>query len=187
MVTMSSEAEHPQSVEFRPERTHLLAALILTGIGVLAVGAAPLLLVPVLLAAALFIFWVLRAGTVVDATGISLRYAFRANLTVSWEDLAGVGFRGARALATTKSGEEHLMPGVSFNSLPRLSEASQGRIPDALTAGQQAADEKVTLIHRDGEQVLITQEEYAARQAARRTGEQAEDHPTENNSPRSNQ
>lgn len=185
MVAMSSEAEHPQSVQFRPERTHLLAVLILTGIGVLAIGAEPLLLIPVILAAGLFTFWLLRVATVVDASGISLSYAFRTNRHVAWEDLAGVGFRGARALATTKSGEEYMMPGVSFNSLPRLSEASQGRIPDALTAGQQAADEKVTLIHRDGEQVLLTQEEYAARQAAQHADGQAEDHPT-NNSPRSN-
>ena len=50
---------------------------------------------------------------------------------------------------------------MTFNSLPRLSEASRGRIPDALTQGREAADDKVVIVHRDGQQVLLSKEEYA--------------------------
>ena len=51
--------------------------------------------------------------------------------------------------------------GVTFNSLPELTEASQGRIPDALTAGHHAADEKVVVIHQDGRQVLTDKSDVA--------------------------
>ncbi|AGF72297.1 PH domain-containing protein [Corynebacterium halotolerans] len=184
MVTMSSEAEHPESAQFQPERTHLLAALLMIGIAMLVIGVAPLYLFWILVFPILFIVWVLRARTVVDGSGIRIRYAFRGSRHIVWDDLSGVGFRGSRALATTTGGREFLLPGVTFNSLPRLSKASQGRIPDVLTAGRAAADDKVVVIHRDGEQVLITKEEYAARQAAQRAEESAEEDPT-NDSPRS--
>ena len=40
--------------------------------------------------------------------------------------------------------------------------ASRGRIPDALTQGREAADDKVVIVHRDGQQILLSKEEYAA-------------------------
>ena len=55
---------------------------------------------------------------------------------------------------------------MTFNSLPRLAEASRGRIPDALTAGKEAADEKVVVIHRDGQQVMMSKDEFDAYQNA---------------------
>src|SRR5699024_7714736 len=85
------------------------------------------------------------------------------------------GFKGSRALLTTRDGRTYPMPGISFNSLPELSEASRGRIPDVLTSAREAAEDKVTIIRRDGEQILVTKEEYAARQAAREAAEGSHD------------
>lgn len=199
MENMSSEEVHPESVRFQPERTHVLAALLMAGISLLVIGAAPRYLFWVLIFPILFLVWVLRARTDVDASGIHVRYAFRGERHIPWEKLSGIGFKGSRALATTTDGQSVMMPGVTFNSLPRLSEASQGRIPDALTAGREAANDKVVIIHRDGQQVLITKEEYAARQAAARQAEDPagapveddttaqieEEHDPNDNSPRS--
>ncbi|WP_245974934.1 PH domain-containing protein [Corynebacterium alimapuense] len=177
---MSSEAADAESVQFRPDRANILAALLMIAIALLVVGAAPVYLFWVLAIPVLFIYWILRSSTTVDEQGVSIKYAFRGGKTVEWEDLSGVGFKGSRALLTTTEGKEYPMPGVTFNSLPKLSEASSGRIPDALTAGRIAADEKVVVINRDGEQILLTKEEYAARQ----TDKAAE---ADSENPRSNQ
>jgi len=183
MVAMSSDtgtpAQRPASVQFRPERTNILAALLMIAIAALVVGSAPLYLFWVFLIPLVFIYWIIRARTVVGEKGIEVIYAFRPGRSIAWDDLAGVGFKGARALATTNDGKQYVMPGVSFNSLPKLAEASRGRIPDVLTAGRKAADEQVVIINRDGEEIMLTKEEYAARK--RQTNDD------NNNSPRSNQ
>lgn len=167
MVAMSSDAAHAESVEFAPERANLFAAGLIIAVALLVIPSAPQYLAWLLLIPAAFIFWVLRARTVVGESGVDLRYAFRGDRSVGWEDVAGVGFKGSRALLTTKDGAEYMMPGVTFNSLPKLAEASRGRIPDALTAAQEAQDEKVVIIHRDGQQIMVSQEEYAAREASK--------------------
>ena len=145
---------------FRPERTHFLAIGLMTLLALMVMSWAPLRLSWLLLAPALFAWWVLRARTTVTERGIDIAYAFRKGKQVNWEDFAGIGFRGAGAYARTNQGIELSLPGISFNSLPLLAEASRGRIPDALTAAQNAADGKVRVIHRDGHEVLLTQEEY---------------------------
>ncbi|QGU04412.1 PH domain-containing protein [Corynebacterium comes] len=183
---MSSDAANADSVQFRPERTNILAAVLMIAIALLAVGAAPLYLFWVLLIPAAFLFWVLRARTTVGERGVDIQYAFRGSRSVGWDRLAGIGFKGSRALLTTKDGRKYPMPGITFNSLPELSEASRGRIPDVLTSAREAADDKVTIIRRDGEQILITKEEYAARQAEREAtagshNGESENRPAKNN------
>ncbi|HHU68147.1 MAG TPA: PH domain-containing protein [Corynebacterium sp.] len=183
MVAMSSDAgktEHTdraETTEFRPDRGNLFAAVLIIAVGMLVIPSAPLYLGWLLLIPLAFILWVVRARTVVDERGVDIRYAFRGGRTVRWEDVAGVGFKGSRALLTTRDGAEHAMPGVTFNSLPQLAAASRGRIPDVLTAAQEAADDKVTIIHRDGQQILISKEEYAARQAAQQANRSTSDNP----------
>lgn len=164
---MSSDAAHADSVQFRPERTNILAAVLMIGIALLVIGAAPLYLFWVLFIPLAFLFWVLRARTTVGERGVDIQYAFRGSRSIKWENLAGIGFKGSRALLTTKNGKKFPMPGVTFNSLPQLSKASRGRVPDVLTSAQEAAEDKVTIVRRDGEQILISKEEYAARQAER--------------------
>ena len=109
----------------------------------------------------LAIWWVLRAHTTVDAKGIHITYGFRGPKDIAWKDFKGIGFQRSKAYARTTSGDNLNLPGVTFNSLPRLAAASNGRIPDALTAGREAADDKVVIVHRDGQQILLTKEEYA--------------------------
>ena len=154
-------AEHDgKPAVFKPERVHLLALGILTVTTVLIVGWAPLALGWILIFPLLAFWWVLRAKVVVSEKGIDINYAFRGNKLISWDEFAGIGFKRARAFAATHDGKRHSLPSVTFNSLPRLSAASRGRIPDALTAGKEAAEDKIVLMHRDGQQVLISREEY---------------------------
>lgn len=150
-----------QTQVFKPERTHLLALALMFAIIFIIVAWAPKYLFWLLLLPLIGAWWVLRAQTTVGEKGIAIRYAFRGDRQIAWEDLDGVGFQRARAFANTKSGDKYTLPGVTFNSLPDLAEASRGRVPDALTAGQEAADEKVVVIHRDGQQVMMSKEEYA--------------------------
>ncbi|QPK80048.1 PH domain-containing protein [Corynebacterium lizhenjunii] len=149
---------------FTPDRSHLLAIALMVMIAVIGIGWAPQYLAWVLIFPLAWMYWVLKARTIVSEEGLDIQYAFRGNRSLSWEQFAGIGFKGARAFARTNTGEEINLPGITFNSLPRLSQASRGRIPDALSAGQAAANEKVVVIHRDGQQVLLTQEEYARHQ-----------------------
>ena len=109
----------------------------------------------------LAIWWVLRARTTVDSKGIHITYGFRGPKHIEWKDFQGIGFQRSKAYARTTKGDNFNLPGVTFNSLPRLAAASNGRIPDALSAGRDAADDKVVIIHRDGQQILLTKEEYA--------------------------
>ncbi|WP_291313823.1 PH domain-containing protein, partial [Corynebacterium sp. UBA2622] len=101
-------------------------------------------------------------STTVDERGISLRYLVKPNRAIAWDELSGISFRGARALAATTDGAEYAMPGVTFNSLPELSEASRGRITDVITETAEAVNGKYEIIDRAGRKVLLDREEYDA-------------------------
>lgn len=161
----ASETVH-NTVTFKPERTHILAAAVIIMIFFLMIGHAPAYLFWILAFPIAFIYWVLRAQTTVGEDGIEIRYAFRGGRSISWDDIAGVAFKRARAVVVSRDNAEYSLPGVTFNSLPRLQKASRGRIPDALTAGQAALDDKVVVYDRDGVSILVTREEYARRQEA---------------------
>ncbi|MBP3089052.1 PH domain-containing protein [Corynebacterium sp. sy017] len=154
-----------QKAVFAPDRTHLLSAGLVAGILFLISGANPALLSWLIIFPIIFAIWVLRARTVVSETGIDTRYLFSSSKHLPWSELKGVGFHGAKAFAESNSGQKISLPGISFNSLPVLEQASQGRIPDALTQGRMAANEKVRIVRRDGHEVLVSQEEYAQWQA----------------------
>ena len=158
----ASRAEPTET--FHPERTHILSAAVLALISLLTIGAAPQYLWWILIFPALIVWWVLKSATVVDGTGIEARYAFRGNKAIAWDDFAGIGFKGARTFARTTDGTEISLPGVTFNSLPRLQQASYGRIPDALTEGRAAMDGKIVVVQEDGYSVVLTRDEYIARQ-----------------------
>lgn len=170
MSDMSSKAGQPadpatESVKFQPERTHILAAVVIFLIFLLGVGYAPQYLFWILTLPIIFIFWVLKSEARVGDSGIEIDYAFRGNRRFGWDEIEGVAFKGSKALLRTTSGSNHFLPGVTFNSLPLLQEASTGRIPDVLTSGRAAADDKVVVFNKDGEQILITREEHAEREA----------------------
>lgn len=169
--TTASAQSASQTEVFKPERTHLLAIALLTGTCIIGIGWAPQYLFWVLIFPALAIWWVLKSRTVVSEQGIAIAYAFKKNVTILWEEFAGVGFKRSNAYAQTTSGDTHSLPGVTFNSLPELAKASRGRIPDALTAGREAADDKVVIVHRNGQQVLMTKEEFSTYEAERQARE----------------
>lgn len=160
---------------FRPERTHLLAAGVLFLICLLVFGAKPELLFWLPFLPLIFVIWVLRSATIIHEHGIEVRYAFSKGHTIAWENFAGIGFKRARAFARTTDDSEFSLPGISFNSLPKLAEASNGRIPDVLTAGRAAAHNKVVVIQRDGRQVLKPREDADQAEQSSRQPEQPKD------------
>ncbi|AZA13379.1 PH domain-containing protein [Corynebacterium choanae] len=163
-------------VDFHPDRTHLLSAFVMTCILLLVIGVRPeetaglgfdsrwLLLL--LVGPALFVYWVLRARTRVTATGITTRPAFAAGHTASWEQIEGIQFRKSKALLQVSDQEPFPLPGVTFNSLTKLAAASNGRIPDVINEGYAAATNKVVIMRKDGRQIIVSREEYEARQQA---------------------
>lgn len=86
---------------------------------------APLLVLPVLLSAL-----IVRWRTVADAQQVTVR-TLLGSRSVPWEAIAGLGFtRGSWARAHLADGEQLRLPAVSFATLPLLTEASGGRVPN---------------------------------------------------------
>ena len=160
IAPMSSEAESATGV-FRPDRAHLIGAGVMGLMSLLAVGMAPIFLFWIPLLPAVFAYWVLTARTFITEDGIEARYAFSRPKKMTWDNFNGILFGSSRAFACGTDDNKFPLPGVTFNSLPELTEASQGRIPDALTAGHHAADEKVVVIHQDGRQMLTDKSDVA--------------------------
>jgi Bacterial PH domain len=86
---------------------------------------APLLVIPVVLSAL-----IVRLRTVADAHGVTAR-TLLGSQTVAWEDIDGLRFnRGSWARAQLKNDEQLRLPAVTFATLPLLTEASAGRVPN---------------------------------------------------------
>jgi hypothetical protein len=86
---------------------------------------APLLVIPVMLSAL-----IIRLRTVADQQGVTVR-TLLGSQTVRWDEIDGLRFsRSSWARAQLKSGEELRLPAVSFATLPLLTEASAGRVPN---------------------------------------------------------
>jgi hypothetical protein len=86
---------------------------------------AVLLIVPIGLSA-----FIVRYRTVADRDTVTAR-TFLASHTVGWDDVAGLRFgKGSRAYAQLKDGAELRLPAVTFSTLPLLTEASGGRVPN---------------------------------------------------------
>jgi hypothetical protein len=86
---------------------------------------APLLVIPVLLSAL-----IARLRTVADGEGVTAR-SLLGSQSARWEDIDGLRFnRGSWARARLKSGAEMRLPAVTFATLPQLTEASSGRVPN---------------------------------------------------------
>ena len=86
---------------------------------------APLLIVPVLLSAL-----IVRLRTQADGNGVTVR-TLLGSRSVRWEDIDGLRFRrGSWARAQLKSGRELRLPAITFATLPQLTQASAGRVPN---------------------------------------------------------
>ncbi len=72
----------------------------------------------------------IRLRTVADEQGVTVR-TLLGSRTVGWEDIDGLRFnRGIWARARLKGGAELRLPAVTFATLPLLTEASAGRVPN---------------------------------------------------------
>jgi len=98
-----------------------LLALVLAGPTWVAV----LLVIPVILSALIF-----RYRTVADRDAVTARTLLGSE-TVSWDDVDGLRFgKGSWAYARLQDGAELRLPAVTFATLPLLTEASDGRVPN---------------------------------------------------------
>ena len=86
---------------------------------------APLLIIPILLSAL-----IVRLRTQADDRGVTVR-TLLASRSVRWENIDGLRFtRGSWARAQLKSGRVLRLPAVTFATLPQLTKASGGRVPN---------------------------------------------------------
>lgn len=86
---------------------------------------APLLAMPVLLSAL-----IVRLRTVADGRGVTAR-TLLGSRTVGWDDIDGLRFtKGSWARAALHDGRELRLPAVTFATLPLLTDASSGRVPN---------------------------------------------------------
>lgn len=86
---------------------------------------APLLIIPVLLSAS-----IVRWRTVADRETVTTR-TLLGNTTVRWEQIEGLKFEKSKwADAALKGGGTLRLPAVTFATLPLLTEASGGRVPN---------------------------------------------------------
>jgi hypothetical protein len=84
-----------------------------------------LLVIPVMASAL-----IIRYRTVVDRDTVTARTLLGSE-TVSWADIEGLRFgRTLWAYAQLKNGSELRLPAVTFATLPLLTEASGGRVPN---------------------------------------------------------
>ncbi|MCV7257326.1 PH domain-containing protein [Mycobacterium shimoidei] len=86
---------------------------------------APLLVIPIVLSAL-----IVRLRTVADETGVTVR-TLLGSRAVRWDDIDGLRFsKGQWARAHLKEDGELRLPAVTFATLPLLTEASGGRVPN---------------------------------------------------------
>ena len=86
---------------------------------------APLLVIPLLLSAL-----IVRLRTIADTDGVTVRTLLRRR-ALRWEDIKGLRFsRGSWARAQLEGGSELRLPAVTFATLPLLTAASGGRVPN---------------------------------------------------------
>jgi PH (Pleckstrin Homology) domain-containing protein len=98
-----------------------LLALVLTE----PVWFAPLLILPIAASVAIF-----RYRTVADRDSVTAR-TLLSSRTVPWSDIDGLRFDGSTwALACRIDGSEFRLPAVTFSTLPRLTAATDGRVPN---------------------------------------------------------
>jgi membrane protein implicated in regulation of membrane protease activity len=87
--------------------------------------AALLLVIPVMLSVS-----IMRYRTVADRDNVTAR-SLVGRETVAWDDIDGLHFgKGLWAIAQLKDGEQLRLPAVTFATLPLLTEASGGRVPN---------------------------------------------------------
>jgi hypothetical protein len=122
-----SGAAEPVVIRISP-MAHFAVAFLVIGILSLVLASswfAPLLIIPAVLSA-----FIVRLRTVAGVDTVTARTLLRSE-TVRWEDVDGLAFnKGSWARAQLKDGRELMLPAVTFSTLPQLTEASAGRVPN---------------------------------------------------------
>ena len=102
-----------------------VALSVVAFIPVLGNWALALLIFPALTAVA-----IARLRTVADTETVTAR-SLVSSRTLPWSDVEGLKFnRGGWARACRAAGDEVLLPAVTFATLPRLTAASGGQVPN---------------------------------------------------------
>jgi hypothetical protein len=85
------------------------------------------LVIPVLVA-----LWIHRLRTIVTEEGVT-SVSLRGRRSATWDQINGLQFPrwgAVRAVLNDGNRSKLVLPAISFRDLPRLSDASRGRIPD---------------------------------------------------------
>lgn len=126
-MATGSSADTPVVIKVSPI-AHLAVGFVTLGLLIpvmLWPPSAPLLVIPVVLSAL-----IVRLRTVADQRGVTVR-TLLGSRTVRWDDIDGLRFhRGSWARAHLKSGTDLRLPAVTFATLPQLTTASSGRVPN---------------------------------------------------------
>ncbi|WP_179967302.1 PH domain-containing protein [Mycolicibacterium anyangense] len=102
-----------------------LALGLLALVAMFPAGGMALLVIPVVLSAA-----IIRLRTVADRETVTAR-TLLGSRTVRWDEVAGLRFeRSGWAKAELTDGGDLLLPAVTFATLPRLTAATDGRVPN---------------------------------------------------------
>jgi Bacterial PH domain len=129
---VSADAEQaPVVIRISPMAYFAIGFLALGMLAVVLAGppwVALLLVIPVVLAVL-----VARYRTVADRDTVTARSVLSSE-TVSWDDIDGLRFdKTSWASAHLKDGRDLRLPAVTFSTLPLLTEASGGRVPNPYT------------------------------------------------------
>jgi Bacterial PH domain len=129
-VTSQSPSAPAEPVVIRiSPMAHFAVGFLALGMLALVLSGPPwvalLLVIPVILS-----IYIIRLRTVADRDTVTARNLLSSE-TVGWEDIEGLRFsRTSWARAQLKDGRELLLPAVTFATLPKLTEASAGRVPN---------------------------------------------------------
>jgi|GEM_PF-531444 hypothetical protein len=119
----------------------LVALSVVVFIPVLGNWALTLLIFPALVAVA-----IARLRTVADPETVTAR-GLLSSRTLPWSDIEGLKFtRGGWARACRADGDEVLLPAVTFATLPRLTAASDGRVPNPYEQRRPGSGERIDAV-----------------------------------------
>jgi hypothetical protein len=128
-VSPESDSAGKRVVVKIPPTAHLAVGFftlaLLTMVLAQPVWFAPLLVIPVIASVA-----IARYRTVADHDTVTAR-TLLSSRTVPWSDVDGLRFdKNSWALARRKDGSEFRLPAVTFATLPVLTAATDGRVPN---------------------------------------------------------
>ena len=108
---------------------HLAVGFLIVGL-LAFVLAEPTLFTPLLIIPAVASFAIIRYRTVADREHVTARTLLRSR-TEAWADIDGLRFdKGSWAKAHLKDGTDMRLPAVTFATLPQLTAATDGRVPN---------------------------------------------------------